>query len=58
MSNTAYGQSEEQKMREVGQGYQKMSAAEKELLKQKMAWINEADTGNGESCHLPLPLYR
>jgi hypothetical protein len=31
------------------QAYQKMSAAEKELFKQKMVEIDEADAGNGET---------
>jgi len=35
---------EEQKKRDVEQAYQKMSAAEKESFKQKMAGIDKVDT--------------
>ena len=46
--NTAYGRFEEQKKRDVEQGYQKMTTAEKEVFKHKMAEIDEADNDNGE----------
>ena len=46
--NTAYRRFEEQKKRDVEQGYQKMTTAEKEVFKQKMAEINKADNNNGE----------
>ncbi len=49
MCDTAYGQFEEQKKRDVEQAYKKMSAAEKEVFKQKMAEIDEADAGDGET---------
>ncbi len=49
MCDTAYGCFEEQKKRDVEQAYQKMSAAEKELFKQKMVEIDTADAGNGEN---------
>ncbi len=49
MWDTEYGRFEEQKKRDVEQAYQKMSAAEKELFKQKMVEIDEADAGNGET---------
>jgi hypothetical protein len=49
MCNTTYGQFEGQKKRDVEQAYQKMTAAEKEVFKQKMAEINEADAGNRET---------
>ena len=41
MCNIAYGRFEEQKKR--------MSAAEKEMFKQKMEEIDEADAGDGET---------
>ncbi len=49
MCDTEYGWFEEQKKRDVEQVYQKMSAAEKELFKQKMVEIDEADANNGET---------
>jgi hypothetical protein len=49
MCDTAYGWFEEQKKRDVDQAYQKMTAAEKEVFKQKMAEIDEADAGDGET---------
>ncbi len=49
MCSTNYGRFEKQKERDMEQVYQKMSAAEKELFKQKMAEIDEADAGNGET---------
>jgi hypothetical protein len=33
----------------VEQAYQKMTATEKEVFKQKMVEINKADAGNGET---------
>ena len=49
MCNTAYGQFEEPKKRDVEQAYQTMSTAEKELFKQKMVEINEAGANAGQS---------
>ncbi len=49
MCDTEYGRFEEQKKRDVEQAYQKMSAAEKELFKQKMVEIDEADAGDRET---------
>jgi hypothetical protein len=49
MCNTVYGRFEEQKKRDVEQAYQKMTAMEKEVFKQKMAEIDEADAGDGET---------
>ncbi len=49
MCDTKYGRFEEQKKRDVEQAYQKMSAAEKELFKQKMVEIDEEDAGDGET---------
>ncbi len=49
LCDTKYGRFEEQKKRDVEQAYQKMSAAEKELFKQKMVEIDEADAGDGET---------
>ena len=40
--DTAYGRFEEQKKRDVEQVYQKMTAMEKEVFRQKMVEINEA----------------
>jgi hypothetical protein len=48
MCNTAYRWFEEQKKRDVEQAYQKMSTAEKEVFKQKMAEINKVDVDDGE----------
>ena len=45
MCDTAYGRFEEQKKRDVERAYQKMSAAEKEIFKKKMAEIDGADAG-------------
>ena len=45
MCDTAYGRFKEQKKRDVERAYQKMSAAEKEIFKKKMAEIDEAYTG-------------
>jgi hypothetical protein len=49
MRDTAYGWFEEQKKRDVEQAYKKMSATEKEVFKQKMAEIDKADAGDGET---------
>ncbi len=49
MCDTAYGQFEEQKKRDVEGAYQKMTAVEKEVFKQKMAEIDKADAGDGET---------
>jgi hypothetical protein len=57
MCNTAYGRFEEQKKRDVERAYQKMSTAEKEVFKRKMAEINEADIDDGETLPLtPTPI--
>ena len=55
MCNTAYGCFKEQKKRDVERAYQKMSAAEKEIFKKKMAEINEADAGVDEESPPPTP---
>jgi hypothetical protein len=47
--NTAYRRFEEQKKRDVEQAYQKMTAAEKEVFRRKMAEIDKADAGDGEA---------
>jgi hypothetical protein len=49
MCDTAYRWFEQQKNRDVEQAYQKMTATEKEVFKQKMAEINKADAGDGET---------
>jgi hypothetical protein len=49
MCDTAYGWFEEQKKRSMEQAYQKMSAVEKAVFKQKMSEINEADADGGET---------
>jgi hypothetical protein len=49
MCDTMCGRFEEQKKRDVEQAYKKMSAMEKEVFKQKMAEIDEADAGNGKT---------
>ena len=55
MCNMAYGWFEEQKKRDVERAYQKMSAAEKEIFKQKMAEIDEADAGGDDESPPPTP---
>jgi hypothetical protein len=47
--DTAYGRFEEQKKRDVERAYQKMTAAEKVVFKQKMAEYDEADADDGET---------
>ncbi len=49
MCDTAYRRFEEQKKRDVERAYQKMSTAEKEVFKRKMAEIDEADVDDGET---------
>jgi hypothetical protein len=49
MCNNAYGWFEEQKKRDMERAYQKMTATEKEVFKQKMAEINKVDSGDGET---------
>ncbi len=41
ISNTAYGWFEEQKKRDVERAFQKMTAAEKEFFKRKMAVLDK-----------------
>jgi hypothetical protein len=55
MCDTAYGQFEEQKKSDVERAYQKMSAAEKEMFKKKMAEIDEADAGCDDEFPPPTP---
>ena len=55
MYDTVYGRFEEQKKRDVERAYQKMSAAEKDIFKKKMAEINEADAGVDEESPPPTP---
>ena len=48
---------EEQKKRDVDRAYQKMTATEKEVFKQKMAEFDEADAYDGETpppTHTPV----
>jgi hypothetical protein len=47
--DTAYGRFEEQKKRDVERAYQKMTAAEKEVFKRKMAEYDKADADDGET---------
>ena len=47
--DTAYGRFEEQKKRDVERAYQKMTATEKEVFRQKMAEIDEADADDREA---------
>ena len=47
--DTAYGRFKEQKKRDVERVYQKMTAAENEVFKQKMAECDEADADDGET---------
>ncbi len=49
MCDTEYGWFVEQKKRDMEQAYQKMSAVEEELFKQKMVKIDEVDAGDGET---------
>ena len=46
--DTAYGRFEEQKKRDVERAHQKMTVAEKDVFKQKMAKYDEANTDDGE----------
>jgi len=56
--DTACGRFEEQKKRDVERAYQMMTAAEKEVFKQKMAEYAEADADDGETPPLvPTPIY-
>ena len=55
MCDTAYRRFEEQKKRDVKRAYQKMSAAEKEIFKKKMAEIDEADAGGDKESPPPTP---
>ena len=55
--DTTYGRFEEQKKRDVDRAYQKMTATEKEVFKQKMAEFDEADAYDGETpppTHTPV----
>ena len=55
--DTAYGRFEEQKKRDVERAYQKMTAAEKEVFKRKMAEYDEADADDGETPPpIPTPI--
>jgi hypothetical protein len=47
--DTMYGRFEEQKKSEMERAYQKMTTAEKEVFKQKMAEYDEADADDGET---------
>ncbi len=47
--DTAYGRLKEQKKRDVERAYQKMTAAEKEVFKRKMAEYDEVDADDGET---------
>ena len=47
--DTAYRPFEEQKKKDVERAYQKMTAAKKEVFKQKMAEYHEADADDGET---------
>ena len=49
--DTAYGRFEEQKKRDVERAYQKMTTAENEVFKRKMAEYDEADADDGETPH-------
>ena len=55
MCDTACGRFKEQKKRDVERAYQKMSAAEKDIFKKKMAEIDEADAGVDEESPPPTP---
>ncbi len=49
MGDIAYGHYEAQQKRDAKRAYQRMSRAEKESFRQKMAEIDEADAGDGQS---------
>ena len=55
--DTAYGRFEEQKKRDLERAFQKMTAAEKEVFKKKMAEYDEADADDGETLpSIPTPV--
>ncbi len=55
--DSAYGRFEEQKKRDVERAYRKMTAAKKEVFKQKMAEYDEADADYGETPpSIPTPV--
>jgi hypothetical protein len=47
--NIAYRRFKEQKKRDMERAYQQMSTKENKTLKQRMAEINKASTGDGET---------
>ena len=49
MGDTAYGRFEAGQKRDAERAYQKMTLAEKESFRRKMAEIDEADVANGQS---------
>ncbi len=49
MSDTAYGRFEEQKKRDTERAYQKMTPAEKDSFRRKLAEIDEAGADDGQT---------
>ena len=49
MGDTSYGRFEAEQKRDAEQAYRKMTLAEKESFRRKMAEIDEADANNGQS---------
>ena len=49
MGDTAFGRFEAGQKRDAERAYQKMTLAEKESFRRKMAEIDEADTDDGQS---------
>ena len=49
MGDTSYGRFEAEQKRDAERAYQKMTLAEKESFRWKMAEIDEADANDGQS---------
>ncbi len=51
MGDTSYGRFEAEQKRDAERAYRKMTLAEKESFRRKMAEIDEADADDGQSPH-------
>ena len=58
MGDTSYGRFEAEQKRDAERAYRKMTIAEKESFRWKMAEIDEADAADGQSPHPIQCLYR